>query len=432
MSTEIELVDKDLIEVDEEAKDNVNRFALTKETPFPEQMLMKFFERTPERFIKERPGKGGGNFRYVTGNYIKKKLNYTFGWLWDSEVVRSENIVIEGKIIEIVVDVKCTFKIWDKKTNAYIAITKTQSGGAEVKYQKKNPIMPVDFANDRKAAITDGVKKCAAELGIASDVYASDEFNDLPDEVKQEVEERAEKKTRTKKVIVETKATPEEPKEEVKTETPVKTENNLDFNEEKPKVETDAERAQRTIQEAKELLTEEEKNQVKDLLNNADEQTKKDLMEIFSNGLFETAERVTALRKILVAKYPKKEEVTQEVVDKKVEAIVTEPVKEEKTVLEMVQDDNNPLDLFNDAEDGQLAVQNKKMHALWREYLLIKDMTAEANDAEKSKELRINAMNQFFKRDDIKSSNDLNRTEMDSFIEALQERIDRAKGQSPS
>jgi predicted glycosyltransferase involved in capsule biosynthesis len=39
--------------------------------------------------------------------------------------------------------------------------------------------MPLDFGNDLKAAATDAFKKCASLLGVASDVYESDEFMEI-------------------------------------------------------------------------------------------------------------------------------------------------------------------------------------------------------------------------------------------------------------
>ena len=42
---------------------------------------------------------------------------------------------------------------------------------------KKFPsTQPLDLGNDLKAATTDALKKCASELGIASDIYAPNEF----------------------------------------------------------------------------------------------------------------------------------------------------------------------------------------------------------------------------------------------------------------
>ena len=37
----------------------------------------------------------------------------------------------------------------------------------------------LDYGNDLKAATTDALKKCASELGIASDIYGANEFKEI-------------------------------------------------------------------------------------------------------------------------------------------------------------------------------------------------------------------------------------------------------------
>jgi hypothetical protein len=46
----------------------------------------------------------------------------------------------------------------------------------QIKETSRNPL---DLGNDLKAASTDALKKCASELGIASDVYAPEEFKEI-------------------------------------------------------------------------------------------------------------------------------------------------------------------------------------------------------------------------------------------------------------
>ena len=45
--------------------------------------------------------------------------------------------------------------------------------------KKKDGTGYVDYGNDLKAATTDALKKCASELGIASDVYGKNEFREI-------------------------------------------------------------------------------------------------------------------------------------------------------------------------------------------------------------------------------------------------------------
>jgi len=138
-------------------------------SPINKEQILKIFSRTPKEHIFNRPAKGGGTWDYVTGVYVRKVLNYVFGFLWDFEVVehgREGNLVwVLGKLI-----------IKDKKFQPII--TKMQFGRADIKF-KKNTKEALDFGNDLKAATTDALKKCASELGIASDVYGKNEFRDI-------------------------------------------------------------------------------------------------------------------------------------------------------------------------------------------------------------------------------------------------------------
>lgn len=131
--------------------------------------LDAIFSRTPSRHLYKRKGRGGKEFTYVKGSYIKKVLNYLFGWDWDFVILwekqTDNDIVVKGQLV-------CRSR--DK------TIVKTQYGGAKIKFMKtKDGIMPVDLGDDYKAAATDSLKKCASELGIASDVYSDEEFVEL-------------------------------------------------------------------------------------------------------------------------------------------------------------------------------------------------------------------------------------------------------------
>jgi hypothetical protein len=130
-----------------------------------ERQVVKMVQNTPPQHIYTRPGKGGQRWSYVTGNYVEKVLNYTFGWNWDFEVQS------HGKEQDMVwVLGKLTVK--DDKGHT---ITKSQFGRADIKFKKDTKIM-LDFGNDLKSATTDALKKCASLLGIASDVYGKTEI----------------------------------------------------------------------------------------------------------------------------------------------------------------------------------------------------------------------------------------------------------------
>lgn len=90
-----------------------------------------------------------------------------------------------------VVSVRGRLTCRTKDTNGdWHSIVREQYGRSEVKWQtvtkngtKSRKIdewtgkpIPLDFGNDLKAATSDALKKCAAQLGIAADVYDPDEF----------------------------------------------------------------------------------------------------------------------------------------------------------------------------------------------------------------------------------------------------------------
>jgi len=134
-----------------------------------ENQLSFILKKTPKNHIYQRPGKGGGKWQYVTGTYIKKVLNLVFGWDWSFEIIEHK---IDINFKQAYVLGKLTVNSANKQ------IVKMQFGRVDIKF-RKNTQMPLDVGNDLKAAATDSLKKCAAELGIASDVYAPNEFKEI-------------------------------------------------------------------------------------------------------------------------------------------------------------------------------------------------------------------------------------------------------------
>lgn len=129
--------------------------------------LQTLLKRTPKAYVKERPAKGGGKWKFVSGGYVKKVLNLMFGWDWDFEVISEQ--VMFGQVI---VKGRLTCRSNGKE------IVKMQFGKKDVVF-KKGTQDPLDIGNDFKAATTDALKKCAAELGIAADIYNADEFREV-------------------------------------------------------------------------------------------------------------------------------------------------------------------------------------------------------------------------------------------------------------
>ena len=127
------------------------------------------FKKTPENHIYKRPGKGGGQWDFVTGIYMKKVLNMIFGWNWDFQVEKFD-VNMEAKQTIVLGKLTC-------RTNE-TQIIKMQFGRSDIKF-KKNTETPLDLGNDLKAAATDALKKCASELGIAGDIYGTNEFKEI-------------------------------------------------------------------------------------------------------------------------------------------------------------------------------------------------------------------------------------------------------------
>ena len=92
-----------------------------------------------------------------------------FGWNWDFEII-SEQILTEAG--EVIVKGKLTCR-----SNGN-TIVKMQYGNKDIMFKKGTQI-PLSIGNDLKAAATDALKKCAAEIGIAQDVYAPQDFKDV-------------------------------------------------------------------------------------------------------------------------------------------------------------------------------------------------------------------------------------------------------------
>lgn len=157
--------------ITEQELSKVENSALNKE------QLNFLFKKTPTIHIYERPAKGGGKWKYVKGVYVKKVLNLMFGWNWDFEVIEHK---FDMTIKQAYVLGRLTVR-----SNGQV-ITKMQFGGAEIKFktayekgEKVTTNIPLDIGNDLKAAATDSLKKCATDLGIASDVYTPDEYREV-------------------------------------------------------------------------------------------------------------------------------------------------------------------------------------------------------------------------------------------------------------
>lgn len=151
------------------------------------------YKKTPATHVHSRKGKGGGNFKYVTGAYVKSQLNRLFGFDWNFTIkqfdVKGNQAIVFGRL---------EGTIRDKDGKVVTTLVREQFGRADIKVKREDKTKPLDFGNDLKAAATDALKKCASDLGIARDVYAADEYRELAfydneDEAQAEADKKAKK-----------------------------------------------------------------------------------------------------------------------------------------------------------------------------------------------------------------------------------------------
>lgn len=146
--------------------------SLVENNALGQQQLAHLLKTTPAKYVKKRPAKGGGTWDYVTGGYVRKCLNLMFGWDWSFEII--EQLVMHG---EAIVKGKLTCNSNGK------TIVKMQFGNKDIAYKKEpdkdGNRIPLSIGNDLKAAATDCLKKCAAEIGIAADIYNKEDFTPI-------------------------------------------------------------------------------------------------------------------------------------------------------------------------------------------------------------------------------------------------------------
>ena len=90
------------------------------------KQLSHILKKTPKQYVKSRPAKGGGNWDYVTGGYVKKCLNLMFGWDWDFEIL-DEKVMFDEAIVKGRLTCRSNGK----------TIIKTQFGNKDIMYKKR-------------------------------------------------------------------------------------------------------------------------------------------------------------------------------------------------------------------------------------------------------------------------------------------------------
>lgn len=123
---------------------------------FSERQLKIINRPTPKEFIEEKEERGK-KVRYVAGHYVKKTLNELFGYNWQEHILRTDYFPDKGCVVSLV---RLT-----AMTDTGKQVLKEQFGGSYV-----DGNIPYAY----KAAATDGLKKCASEIGLFSDVYTDE------------------------------------------------------------------------------------------------------------------------------------------------------------------------------------------------------------------------------------------------------------------
>ncbi len=170
---------------------SADELSLVEHNSLNANQLALILKKTPIQYVKQRPAKGGGVWDYVTGGYVKKCLNLMFGWDWDFEILDEKilhgEVVVKGKltcrsngktIVKMQFGNKDIMYKTEKVFNEDGTPKMVQKYGKNVQETKPGEIA-LSIGNDLKSAATDCLKKCASEIGIASDVYNKEDFREI-------------------------------------------------------------------------------------------------------------------------------------------------------------------------------------------------------------------------------------------------------------
>jgi hypothetical protein len=142
-----------------------------------EDQIVLLTASTPKKFIQSRKGRGGQTLDYIATPYVIARLNATFFFNWDVQVIWHE---VNWRERQVAVRISLRVKFIDGRE-----VVKEAYGGSDIKFNKVGEL--IDFADDLKAAESDALKKAASMLGVGWDVYAgySEESRQQPDPKKE-------------------------------------------------------------------------------------------------------------------------------------------------------------------------------------------------------------------------------------------------------
>ena len=150
--------------------DIVKRIETTIPQMFNDAQRALLLNETPRYKIKRHQGKGGQVFDYVDVGYVVEQLNILTGFQWDFEILSPKEITkdyleISQTIKQFIVTGRLTLHGVDNKRRFA-----DDSGNCSLKEMRAGGWL--DLGNDFKAAISDCIKRCSRQFGIALDVYS--------------------------------------------------------------------------------------------------------------------------------------------------------------------------------------------------------------------------------------------------------------------
>jgi hypothetical protein len=126
--------------------------------PLTEQARQVIERPLPQDKIKQRPGKAGMTYDYVTPDFIISLLNEAFEYRWSTAVFH-QTMYGDTAVVGL------NLTVWDTENNV---INKAQFGSCDVSHG-------MGPGEAFKGAASDAMKKAATLLGVALELYSDDE-----------------------------------------------------------------------------------------------------------------------------------------------------------------------------------------------------------------------------------------------------------------
>lgn len=179
---------------------------------FNDAQMRLLVNQTPEYAKMKRPGAGGRMLTYVKHGYVTDQLNKAFGFDWDLIIDPMSN----GQMYALQIE---TFKVVDARTNKpmpdkevrHVAVcghlvvrvhdSKGNVKGSITKsgFGSQIWLPSMEFGDALKAAKSDLLKVCAAQVGVALDLY----WNDMSEVSKFEEEQERKRLEQEQQEILE-------------------------------------------------------------------------------------------------------------------------------------------------------------------------------------------------------------------------------------